>query len=43
MVFQKSYDFPNERSPAYQITIEDGKWVILRWDQVEEAFVCTET
>ena len=34
VVFQTSYDFPDERNPGYQITLEDGRWVTLRWDQV---------
>ena len=34
VVCQKSYDYPDEVSPGYQITLEDGKWVSLRWDQV---------
>ena len=34
VVCQKSYDFPDEVSPGYHLTLEDGKWVTLRWDQV---------
>jgi len=34
VVCQKSYDYPDEVSPGYHLTLEDGKWVTLRWDQV---------
>ena len=34
VVCQKSYDYPEEVEPGYQLTLEDGKWVTLRWDQV---------
>ncbi len=34
VVCQKSYDYPDEVSPGYHMTLEDGKWVTLRWDQV---------
>ena len=34
VVCQKSYDYPDEVEPGYQITLEDGMWVTLRWDQV---------
>ncbi len=31
---QKSYRYPHEASPSDHMTLEDGKWVTLRWDQV---------
>ena len=34
VVCQKSYDYPDEVAPGYHVTLEDGKWVTLRWDQV---------
>jgi len=34
VVCQKSYDYPDVVEPGYQVTLEDGKWVTLRWDQV---------
>jgi len=34
VVFQKSYDYPDWVWPGYHMTLEDGKWVTLRWDQV---------
>ena len=34
VVCQKSYDYPDEVSPGYHMTLENGKWVTLRWDQV---------
>jgi len=34
VVYQKSYDYPDEVSPGYHLTLEYGKWVTLRWDQV---------
>ena len=34
VVCQKIYDYPDEVTPGYHLTLEDGKWVTLRWDQV---------
>lgn len=34
VVCQKSYDYPDEVSPGYQIRLEDGMWITLRWDRV---------
>jgi len=34
VICRKSYDFPDEVSPVYHMTLEDGNWVTLRWDQV---------
>ena len=34
VVCQKSYDYPDDVEPSYHLTLEDGKWVTLRWDQV---------
>ena len=34
VVCRRSYDYPDEVLPGYHTTLEDGKWVTLRWDQV---------
>ena len=31
---QMSDDYPDEGEAGDQVTLEDGKWVSLRWDQV---------
>ncbi len=34
LVCRRSYDYPEDIEPGYQLTLEDGTWVTLRWDQV---------
>ena len=34
-VFDWSVDYPEERAPGYHFKLDDGRWVTVRWDQLQ--------
>ncbi len=34
-VFQRTVDYPNDFTPGCHVVLDVGRWITVRWDQVQ--------